>query len=176
MCSLMVSPCGWSHMEASCTAVLAAWSLKTVLATTAGRWSPRTPEHMSRLPFCGKHSRAGVDLQQGSGLAQGLIRLQVLSHAGCHPADWRASALQRLRGCVVRAPSAVQAAGPCMLQPPQGSWPLRLSAAHPCMTVKMRACIGNLHSWRLHALSLGMALATPINGLRHQCMLLLGIN
>ena len=116
-----------------------------------------------------------MDLQQGSGLAQGLVRLQVLPHAGRHPAVCRALPLQRLRGCAIRAPSAAQAAGPCMLQPWQGSWPLRLSAAHPCMTVKMRARFRDLHSWRPHALSLDLALATPISGLRHQCILQLGI-
>ena len=111
-----------------------------------------------------------MDLQQGGGLAQGLIRLQVLSHAGRHPgADWRASLLQRLRGCVIRPPSAVQAAGPCMLQPLQGSWPLRPLAAHPCTTLQMRACIGDLHCWRSCALSPGLASVTPTNQLRYSC-------
>ena len=45
-----------------------------------------TGRHIS-TSHCDKHLRAGLDLQQGSGLAQRLIRLQVLSHAGCHDAD-----------------------------------------------------------------------------------------
>ena len=48
-----------------------------------------------------------MHLQQGSGLAQGLICLQVLSYGGCHPADCCASPLQMLQGSVIRPPFAV---------------------------------------------------------------------
>ena len=59
-----------------------------------------------------------------------------------------------------------------MLQPLQDSWPLLLSAAHPCMTSRISECIENRHCWPPHALIPGLPLAMPTPSLRQWRILL----